>query len=117
MLPIVGRRLPIIADERVDPEFGTGAVKITPGHDPMDWEIGRDHELAEPMVIGLDGRMNDEAGEFAGLTQEEANERIVARLERRACSSRRSRTGTPSRPATAADRGSSRSSRSSGGAT
>ena len=81
VLPIVGRTLPIIADERVDPEFGTGAVKITPGHDPMDWEIGRDHELPELMVIGLDARMNDEAGEFAGLTQEEANERIVARLE------------------------------------
>ena len=81
LLPIVGRRLPIIEDERVDPEFGTGAVKITPGHDPMDWEIGRDHGLPELTVIGLDARMNDEAGEFAGLTQAEANERIVARLE------------------------------------
>ena len=81
VLPIVGRKLPIIADERVDPEFGTGAVKITPGHDPMDWEIGRDHELPELMVIGYDAKMSEEAGEFAGLTQEEANEQIVARLE------------------------------------
>jgi valyl-tRNA synthetase len=81
LLPILGRRLPIIADERVDPEFGTGAVKITPGHDPMDWEIGRDHELPELTVIGLDARMSEEAGEFAGLTQDEANEQIVARLE------------------------------------
>jgi valyl-tRNA synthetase len=81
ILPIVGRRLPIIEDERVDPEFGTGAVKITPGHDPMDWEIGRDHGLPEISVIGLDARMNEEAGELAGLTQAEANERIVARLE------------------------------------
>jgi valyl-tRNA synthetase len=81
VLPIVGRRLPIVADERVDPVFGTGALKITPGHDPLDWEIGRDHDLPELMVIGLDGRMNEEAGEFAGLTQEKANERIVARLE------------------------------------
>src|ERR671930_1183750 len=81
VLPIVGRRLPIIADERVDPAFGTGALKITPGHDPLDWEIGRDHGLPELTVIGLDARMNDEAGEFAGLPQEEANERIVARLE------------------------------------
>ncbi|HEY3018084.1 MAG TPA: valine--tRNA ligase [Gaiellaceae bacterium] len=81
ILPIVGRRLPIIEDERVDPEFGTGAVKITPGHDPMDWEIGRDHRLPEISVIGLDARMNEEAGELAGLTQAEANERIVARLE------------------------------------
>jgi valyl-tRNA synthetase len=81
VLPIVGRRLPIIADERVDPAFGTGALKITPGHDPTDWEIGRDHDLPELMVIGLDARMNEAAGEFAGLTQEEANERIVARLD------------------------------------
>jgi valyl-tRNA synthetase len=81
IVPIVERRVPIIADERVERDFGTGAVKITPGHDPMDWEIGRDHQLPELMVIGLDGRMNDEAGEFAGLTQDEANERIVARLE------------------------------------
>jgi len=81
VLPIVGRKLPIIADERVDREFGTGAVKITPGHDPMDWEIGRDHKLPELMVIGYDAKMSQEAGEFAGLTQDEANEQIVARLE------------------------------------
>jgi valyl-tRNA synthetase len=80
IVPIVERRVPIIADERVEPEFGTGAVKITPGHDPVDFEIGRDHGLPEPMVIGLDGKMNEEAGEFAGLTQEEANQRIVVRL-------------------------------------
>jgi valyl-tRNA synthetase len=80
IVPIVERRVPIIADERVEPEFGTGAVKITPGHDPVDFEIGRDHGLPEPMVIGLDGKMNEEAGEFAGLTQEDANEQIVARL-------------------------------------
>ena len=81
ILPIVERRLPIIEDDRVDPEFGTGAVKITPGHDPMDWEIGRDHDLPELSVIGLDGRMSEQAGEFAGLTQDEANAQIVARLE------------------------------------
>jgi valyl-tRNA synthetase len=81
ILPIVDRRLPIIEDERVDPEFGTGAVKITPGHDPMDWEIGRDHKLPELSVIGLDGRMSEQAGEFAGLTQAEANAQIVARFE------------------------------------
>src|SRR5438552_5213251 len=81
LLPIVGRRLPIIEDERVDAEFGTGAVKITPGHDPMDWEIGRDHDLPELSVIGFDALMNDDAGEFVGLTQDEATERIVAQLE------------------------------------
>src|SRR5205085_4003728 len=74
IVPFVERRVPIIADERVEPEFGTGALKITPGHDPKDFEIGRDHELPEPMVIGPDGRMNDEAGELAGLTQDEADE-------------------------------------------
>ena len=81
IVPVAGRRVPIIADERVEPEFGTGALKITPGHDPMDWEIGRDHELPELTVIGLDGRMTDDAGEFAGLTQEEAEQKILARLK------------------------------------
>ena len=83
VIPIAERAVPIIADERVDPEFGTGALKITPGHDPADWEIGRDHGLPEPMVIGLDGRMGEAAGELAGLTQKEAEQRIVARLEER----------------------------------
>jgi valyl-tRNA synthetase len=80
IVPIVNRRVPIIADERVEPDFGTGVVKITPGHDAMDFEIGRDHGLPELTVIGLDGRMNEEAGEFAGLTQEEAEALIVERL-------------------------------------
>jgi valyl-tRNA synthetase len=77
IVPFVERRVPVIADERVEREFGTGALKITPGHDPTDWEIGRDHHLLEPMVIGLDGRMSAEAGELAGLTQAEADERVV----------------------------------------
>jgi valyl-tRNA synthetase len=81
ILPLVGRRLPIIADERVDPEFGTGALKVTPGHDPNDFEIGRDHGLAEVSVIGEDGLMRAEAGErFAGLTVAEAREAVVAAL-------------------------------------
>jgi valyl-tRNA synthetase len=81
VLPLVGRRLPIIADEHVDPEFGTGALKITPGHDPNDFEIGRKHVLEEIGVIGPDGRMTDEAGErFAGLTAAEAQEAVVAAL-------------------------------------
>jgi len=81
IVPFVERRVPVIADERVEPGFGTGALKITPGHDPTDWEIGRDHHLLEPMVIGLDGRMSAEAGELAGLTQEEADERVLAWLK------------------------------------
>jgi valyl-tRNA synthetase len=81
LLPLVGRRLPIVADEHVDPEFGTGALKITPGHDPNDFEIGRRHGLEEIGVIGPDGRMNGEAGErFAGLTAAEAQEAVVAAL-------------------------------------
>src|SRR3954471_8451524 len=77
VVPWVERRVPVIADDRVEIDFGTGALKITPGHDPKDYEIGRDHGLPELTVIGPDGRMNDEAGELAGLTQEEADTRIV----------------------------------------
>ncbi|MDQ2983779.1 MAG: valine--tRNA ligase [Actinomycetota bacterium] len=77
IVPYVERRVPVIADERVQPDFGTGALKVTPGHDPTDFEIGRDHGLPEPMVIGPDGRMNEHAGSLAGLTQEEAGERIL----------------------------------------
>jgi valyl-tRNA synthetase len=80
VVPWVERRVPVIADERVEVGFGTGALKITPGHDQLDFEIGRDHGLPEPTVIGPDGRMNDEAGDLAGLTQEEAEERILAWL-------------------------------------
>jgi len=80
VLPLVGRRLPIIADEHVDPEFGTGALKITPGHDPNDFEIGRKHKLEEIGVIGPDGRMTEEAGRFAGLAAAEAQEAVVAAL-------------------------------------
>jgi valyl-tRNA synthetase len=81
ILPLVGRRLPIIADEYVDPEFGTGALKITPGHDPNDFEIGRRHGLDEITVVGEDGRMTEAAGErFAGLTVDEAREAVVAAL-------------------------------------
>src|SRR3954464_1517856 len=81
ILPIVGRRLRIIADDYVKPEFGTGALKITPGHDPNDFEIGRNHGLDELTVIGEDGRMTDAAGErFAGLPALEAREAVVAAL-------------------------------------
>jgi valyl-tRNA synthetase len=81
IVPIVERRVPIIADERVETEFGTGALKITPGHDPTDFEIGRDHGLPELTVIGLDGLMNEQADEYAGLTQKDAEARIALRLE------------------------------------
>ena len=77
IVPFVERTVPIVADEQVDPEFGTGALKVTPGHDPMDFEIGRMHGLPELAVIGLDGRMSAEAGELAGLTQVDAGERVL----------------------------------------
>jgi valyl-tRNA synthetase len=77
VVPFVERVVPVIADERVEMDFGTGALKITPGHDPKDYEIGRDHGLPELTVIGPDGRMNEEADGLAGLTQEEAEERIL----------------------------------------
>jgi valyl-tRNA synthetase len=80
VLPIVGRRLPIIADAYVDPEFGTGALKITPGHDMNDFEIGRRHGLEEITVIGPDGRLNEEAGEFEGMSVSEAQRAVAARL-------------------------------------
>ena len=80
ILPIVGRRLKIIADEYVKPEFGTGALKITPGHDPNDFEIGRAHGLEEVSVIGEDGRMTAAAGEFEGMTALEAREAVVEKL-------------------------------------
>src|SRR5205085_2180885 len=62
ILPLVGRRLPIVADDYIDPEFGTGALKVTPGHDVNDFEIGRRHGLEEVTVIGEDGRMTEAAG-------------------------------------------------------
>ena len=82
VVPLVGREVPIIADEHVDITFGTGALKITPGHDPDDWEIGLRHGLPSVSVIDTDGLMNAEAGEFVGLTVAEARTAVVERLER-----------------------------------
>jgi len=79
-LPLVGRTLPVIVDDYVKTDFGTGCLKITPGHDPNDFEIGRRHGLGEITVIGEDGRMNEEAGEYAGLSVLEARERVVEAL-------------------------------------
>ena len=82
IVPVVDRVVPVIADEHVDPEFGTGALKITPGHDPTDFEIGRDHGLPVLTVIGFDGRMTgDVPEEYIGLTEDEAAARVVAWLK------------------------------------
>jgi len=81
ILPLVGRRLPVIADPYVQREFGTGALKVTPAHDPADFELGRRHNLAVVQVIGEDGRMTAEAGErFAGLPAAAARKAVVEAL-------------------------------------
>lgn len=81
LLPIVGREIPIVADDKVDQAFGTGAVKVTPAHDLTDFEIGQRHQLPVIKVIGQDGLMTTAAGQFAGLTVEAARKRVVAALE------------------------------------
>lgn len=80
-LPILNREIPVIADSYVDTKFGTGAVKITPSHDPNDYEMGLRHNLPEIVVIGKDGIMTEEAGPFAGLERYECRKQIVARLK------------------------------------
>jgi valyl-tRNA synthetase len=81
-LPLLGREIPVVADDSVDPAFGTGAVKVTPGHDPEDYERGKRHSL--PIVIVLDGkgRITKEGGPYAGLSREKARDAIVADLEK-----------------------------------
>jgi valyl-tRNA synthetase len=83
IVPFVETRVPVIADERVEPGFGTGALKVTPAHDATDFEIGRAHGLPEPSVIGPDGLMSEAARELEGLTQEEAGARVLAWCEER----------------------------------
>ena len=83
-LPILNREIPVIADSYVDTKFGTGAVKITPSHDPNDYEMGLRHNLPEIVVIGKDGVMTEEAGPFAGLERYECRKQIVARLKEEA---------------------------------
>lgn len=81
LLPIVGREIPIVADHRIDPTFGTGAVKVTPAHDPLDYDIGQDNSLPSVTVIGYDGRMTKEAGALvAGSTTEQARQLVITEL-------------------------------------
>ncbi|MGQ9470944.1 MAG: valine--tRNA ligase [Candidatus Aminicenantales bacterium] len=82
ILPIIGRKLPIITDERVEKDFGTGAVKVTPAHDPVDFDIGRRHGLEQVVVIDGAGRMTGAAGpEFQGLDRFSCRQKVVARLQ------------------------------------
>jgi valyl-tRNA synthetase len=80
-LPIMDRLIPIVADDAVDPAFGSGAVKVTPAHDPNDFEIGQRHGLPSLNVMNTDGTMNENAGPFAGMSIAEARKAVVARLE------------------------------------
>ncbi len=81
ILPLVGREIPIIADEYVDKEFGTGAVKITPAHDPNDFEVGRRHHLPEINIMNDDATINENGGKYEGMERYEAREAIVKDLE------------------------------------
>ncbi len=81
ILPVLGRKLPIVGAEDVDPEFGTGVLKITPAHDPLDAQIGRRHGLPAINVLRTDGTINDRGGPFAGMDRESARQALVARLQ------------------------------------
>jgi len=81
ILPIVNKRIPIVADSYVDPKFGTGAVKITPAHDPNDWELGKRHNLPLINILNPDGTLNENGLEYEGLTMDKARTDIVKRME------------------------------------
>lgn len=81
ILPLTDREIPVIADDYVDPKFGTGAVKITPAHDPNDFEVGERHELERIQVIDFNGTMINTPEEYLGLTPEDARKKVVAALE------------------------------------
>ena len=81
ILPILGRRLPIIGDDYIETGFGTGAMKVTPAHDPNDFEIGRRHNLDSITVIGFDARMTEAAGKYAGMDRYECRRAFVRELE------------------------------------
>ncbi len=81
ILPIVGKKIPIIGDIHADPEFGTGCVKITPAHDPNDFEVGNRHNLERIIIMNPDATMNENAGSYKGLTREECREKLIEDLK------------------------------------
>lgn len=81
ILPIVGKKIPVIADEHADPEFGTGVVKITPAHDPNDFEVGNRHNLERVVVMNEDATMNEFALKYEGMTREECREALLEDLK------------------------------------
>ena len=82
ILPIVGKLIPIVGDMHADPEFGTGVVKITPAHDPNDFEVGNRHNLERVIVMNPDATMNENAGKYCGLTREECREKLLEDLKK-----------------------------------
>ena len=80
-LPLTDREIPVIADEYVEKDFGSGAVKITPAHDPNDFEVGKRHDLPVIRIMNDDGSLNEQAGAYAGLSREEARAKVVADLQ------------------------------------
>ena len=82
ILPIVNKVIPIVGDEHADPEFGTGVVKITPAHDPNDFEVGNRHNLERVVVMNEDATMNENAGKYCGLSREKCREKLVKDLEK-----------------------------------
>lgn len=82
ILPIVNKEIPIVGDYHADPEFGTGCVKITPAHDPNDYEVGMRHNLPRVVVMNLDATMNENAPGYEGMTREECREKLVEDLKR-----------------------------------
>jgi len=81
LLPLMEREIPIVADEYADPEMGSGAVKVTPAHDPNDYEVGQRHDLEQVQVIGFDGVMTQEAGRFAGQERYACRQAVIKALE------------------------------------
>src|SRR5262249_14537171 len=81
VLPLMNREIPITPDEMVDRKFGTGAVKVTPAHDPNDYEMGKRHGLPFINILNPDGTLNENAGAYKGLSVQEARKRVVADLE------------------------------------
>lgn len=81
ILPIVGREIEIVADDYVDMEFGSGAVKITPAHDPNDFEIGNRHNLERVLIMNEDGSMNKNAGKYQGMDRFDCRKQIVKDLQ------------------------------------
>jgi valyl-tRNA synthetase len=82
ILPLMNREIPLIEDAVVDPEFGTGVVKVTPAHDPADFEMGQRHNLAQISVIGEDAKITSDGGPYQGLERHEARKRILQDLDK-----------------------------------